>query len=346
MSLWSASIQPRQRRASLVERLTPALDQDWLAGRRSSSGPAATDYNHGSSMSLPAGARLGHYSIVSPIGAGGMGAVYRAHDPRLGRDVAIKVLPTAFSDDPERLRRFEQEARAAGGLSHPNILVIHDVEISDRAARGRGADAPVCFVVMELLEGATLRDELDGSPLPVRKAIDYALQISRGLAAAHEKGIVHRDLKPENLFATSDGRIKILDFGIAKLRAGDGSEAGRLGQTAAATQQATDPGLVIGSVGYMSPEQVRGAAVDHRSDLFSFGVVFYEMLTGRRAFSGESAVETLNAILKDTPPDVSEHTAAAPGSLQRWTRSSPGASRRSPSAAFNRRAIWDSRSRR
>jgi serine/threonine protein kinase len=212
-------------------------------------------------MSLTAGTKLGPYEVIASVGAGGMGEVYRARDTRLGRDVAIKILPPSVSDDPDRLRRFEQEARAAGSLNHPNILVVHDVGDHDR----------VPYVVCELLEGTTLREQLTGAPLPARRAIDYAIQIARGLAAAHERGIVHRDLKPENLFVTRDGRVKILDFGIAKLVEGDQAESA----DTPTEHAATDPGLVLGTVGYMSPEQVRGQRVDHRSDIFSFGAVLY-----------------------------------------------------------------------
>jgi eukaryotic-like serine/threonine-protein kinase len=240
-------------------------------------------------MSLTAGTRLGPYEIVAPIGAGGMGEVYRAHDSRLGREVAVKVLPASFAADAERLRRFEQEARAIGALNHPNIMAVYDIGTHDGAP----------YVVSELLDGETLRTRVGDSPLPRRKAIDYATQIARGLAAAHDKGIVHRDLKPDNLFVTRDGRVKILDFGLAKM-----TEAPAVDSETALVPE-TGAGMVLGTVGYMSPEQVRGQKVDQRSDIFSFGVVLYEMLTGRRAFQGDSAVETMNAILKadPTPPD-------------------------------------------
>ena len=241
---------------------------------------------------IPAGTKLGRYEIRAKIGEGGMGEVYRARDEKLNRDVAIKVLPAAFSQNRDRLRRFEREAQAAGALNHPNILAVYDVGTHD--------DAP--YVVSELLEGESLKDRLNGGAISQRKATDYAVQISRGLAAAHEKGIVHRDLKPDNLFVTKDDRIKILDFGLAKLIE-PASEA--IAQTDIATRKVhTDPGTVMGSVGYMSPEQVRGRQVDHRSDIFSFGTVLYEMLSGQRAFRGESAVETLNAILKDEPREL------------------------------------------
>jgi serine/threonine protein kinase len=240
------------------------------------------------------GTRLGPYEIIAPIGAGGMGEVYRARDTRLGRDVAVKVLPSDLSTDGDRLHRFEQEACAAGALNHPNILSIYDVGTHDGTP----------YVVSELLEGDTLRQRLGGATLAPRRVIDYALQIAHGLAAAHDKGIVHRDLKPENLFVTKDGRLKILDFGIAKLT---GADDHKYSQSEILTRRVhTDPGKVIGTAGYMSPEQVRGLAADHRSDLFSLGAILYEMLSGTRAFHGESAVETMNAILKEDPPELSQ----------------------------------------
>ncbi|HEY3171208.1 MAG TPA: protein kinase [Thermoanaerobaculia bacterium] len=259
-------------------------------------------------MTLPAGTRLGAYEIVAPLGAGGMGEVYRARDAALGRDVAIKVLPAAVSADPDRLRRFEQEARSAGLLNHPNILSIY----------GFGEHEGAPYVVSELLEGSTLRDRMAGSALSPRRAIDYALQVAQGLAAAHEKGIVHRDLKPENLFVTDDGRVKILDFGLAKLTQPEGPPAGAT--TAPTMTGGTEPGVVLGTAGYMSPEQVRGLAADHRSDIFSFGAVLYEMLTGRRAFRGDSAIETMSAILKEDPPELSETNKNLPPALERIVR--------------------------
>ncbi|PYL05706.1 MAG: hypothetical protein DME33_15800 [Verrucomicrobia bacterium] len=256
-------------------------------------------------MTIPAGTKLGRYEIRSKIGEGGMGEVYLARDTQLGRDVAVKVLPSTYSDDTERLHRFEQEASAASALNHPNILSIYDV----------GAHKGSPYVVSELLEGQTLRQRMSGTTLPQRKTIDYALQISHGLAAAHEKGIVHRDLKPDNLFITNDGRVKILDFGLAKLIGAGDTE---LSQTSIPTRRIdTDPGKVMGTVGYMSPEQVKGRAVDHRSDIFSFGAVFYEMLSGRRAFHGESAAETMSAILKEDPPDLSETNQRISPALER-----------------------------
>ena len=244
-------------------------------------------------MTLASGTYLGPYEILAPLGEGGMGEVYRARDTRLGRDVAVKVLSSSLSADGDRLRRFEQEACAAGALNHPNILIVHDI--------GSHHGSP--YVVSELLEGETLRKRISGVPLAQRRAIGYALEIANGLAAAHEKGIVHRDLKPDNVFVTKDGRVKILDFGLAKLTQSDGSHS----QTEIPTRRVnTDPGIVMGTVGYMSPEQVRGQAVDHRSDIFTFGAILYEMLSGRRAFHGQSAADTMSAILKEDPPDLSE----------------------------------------
>ena len=256
-------------------------------------------------MALAAGTKLGPYEVTAPLGVGGMGEVYRAHDARLGRDVAVKVLPSSFAADADRLRRFEQEARATSALNHPNILAIHDL--------GNHEGAP--YVVSELLEGETLRDRIGATPLPLRKAIDYGSQVARGLAAAHEKGIVHRDLKPDNLFVTKDGRVKILDFGLAKLVGGDMLTEGET--NTAGLAKGTDAGKVLGTVGYMSPEQVRAQPVDHRSDIFSFGAVLYEMLSGKRAFRGASAVETMNAILKEDPPPLTETNRQLPPGLER-----------------------------
>ncbi len=244
-------------------------------------------------MTLTTGTKLGPYEILAPIGAGGMGEVYRARDPRLTREVAIKVLPATFSQDPDRLKRFEQEARAAGVLNHPNITAVYDFGMHDGAP----------YIVTELLEGENLRSRLGPGAISPRKAIDYAVQMAKGLAAAHEKGIVHRDLKPENVFLTKDGRVKILDFGLAKLKL-DGAESG---QTDAGTVSGgTQPGVVLGTMGYMSPEQVRGRAADKRSDLFSFGTILYEMLSGQRAFRGDTAADTITAILTKEPPDLSQ----------------------------------------
>jgi eukaryotic-like serine/threonine-protein kinase len=254
-------------------------------------------------MALTSGTKLGPYEIHSSIGAGGMGEVYRARDARLSRDVAIKVLPTSFSADPDRLQRFALECRAAAALNHPNILSIFDI--------GDVQGAP--YVVSELLEGETLRDRLRDGALSSRKAIDYARQIANGLASAHEKGIVHRDLKPENLFITNDGRAKILDFGLAKLTRPEADASGD-----APTQQiATDAGTVMGTVGYMAPEQVRGKPADPRSDIFAFGAILYEMLSGKRAFHGDSAVDTMSAILKEDPPDLAETNRNVSSALER-----------------------------
>ena len=249
---------------------------------------------------LQRGARLGPYVIERLIGSGGMGEVYRARDPRLRRDVAIKVLPVAFSTDVDRLQRFEQEARAAAALNHPNILTVFDI----------GSEAGAPFIVSELLEGATLRERLAG-PVPARKAVAYAVAIARGLAAAHEKGIIHRDLKPENLFVTTDDHVKILDFGLSKLT----SEAPAV--SALQTEGQTAPGTVLGTVGYMSPEQVRGLPADHRADLFALGVVLYELVSGQRAFRRDSAAETMAAIVNEHPPDLRATERQIPPALTR-----------------------------
>ncbi len=289
---------------------------------------------------LSAGAKLGSYEITAALGAGGMGEVYRARDARLGREVAIKVLPGSFSRDPERLKRFEQEARAAGQLNHPNILIVHEFGVHDGAP----------YVVSELLEGETLRQRLsdrdgrrtgvaDATPdaasrtpgssgrdsgaktptagvaLPPRKAIDYGVQIANGLAAAHDKGIVHRDLKPENIFLTRDGRVKILDFGLAKLIAPEAD--GETRTQAAPATAVTDAGVVLGTAGYMSPEQVRAQKTDHRSDIFSFGTILYEMVSGKRAFHRDSSVETMSAILKEEPQELSSTAHNVSPALQR-----------------------------
>jgi len=252
---------------------------------------------------LAAGFRLGPYTILAPLGAGGMGEVYRARDPRLGREVAVKVLPEGVSGDADRLRRFEQEARAASALNHPNILTVFDT----------GSQDGTVYLVTELLEGETLRERLSGGALPVRKAVEIAVQIARGLAAAHEKGIVHRDLKPENLFLTRDGRVKILDFGLARLQPSNIAEAPTI-------LTGTEPGVVLGTVGYMAPEQVRGQSADHRADVFALGAVLYEMLAGRRAFQKDSAAETMTAILREEPPDLAESGRVIPGGVERVVR--------------------------
>lgn len=257
-------------------------------------------------MPLVSGTKLGPYEIVEPLGAGGMGEVYRAHDTRLNRDVAIKILPTSFSADPDRLQRFAQESRAAAALNHPNILSIYDI----------GDDRGMPYVVSELLEGESLRERLRGGAMSSRKAVDYAQQIAKGLAAAHERGIIHRDLKPENLFLTNDGRVKILDFGLAKFIRPDGEKS----DEAPTMQIATEVGTVLGTAGYMSPEQVRGKTSDARSDIFSFGAILYEMLSGKRAFRGDSSAETMSAILKEDPLDLNETNQNVSPALGRVVR--------------------------
>ncbi|MGA9526504.1 MAG: protein kinase [Terriglobales bacterium] len=258
-------------------------------------------------MALTAGTKLGPYEIVSPIGAGGMGEVYRARDARLGRDVALKILPESFAPDADRLRRFEQEARAVAALNHPNILAVFDL--------GQHSGSP--FLVSELLEGESLRDVLDRGPLPQRKTIEYGVQIAHGLAAAHEKGIVHRDLKPENIFVTKDGRIKILDFGLAKLAQ---KSAARPDEMTLTSAQHTAMGVVMGTASYMAPEQVRGELSDARTDIFAFGAVLYEMLTGVRAFRRDTAAETMTAVLKDDPPELSDPGRGVSSTLERIVR--------------------------
>jgi len=241
-----------------------------------------------------AGDTLGTYKVLDLVGRGGMGEVYRARDTRLNRDVAIKVLPREFAADRERLRRFEQEARSAAALNHPNIVSVYDMGAADGSP----------YIVSELMEGQNLREVLRQGPVSARKVLDYAIQAARGLAAAHDIGIVHRDLKPENLFITKDGRVKILDFGLAKLtRLEGGADSGR---TESVT--GTEVGTVFGTVGYMSPEQVRGQNADHRSDIFSFGAILYELFSGQRAFSGDSTAETMSAILHQDPPELPRAT--------------------------------------
>lgn len=256
-------------------------------------------------MGLTSGTKLGPYEILSALGAGGMGEVYRARDTRLSRDVAIKILPETFSSDAERLQRFEQEARILGTLSHPNLLAIYDV----------GEQGGIHFLVSEFLEGQTLRDLLKTEPLRPRHATEYGLQIAKGLAAAHEKNIVHRDLKPENIFMTSDGRVKILDFGLAKVSRLEPRDAMGMTMTAA-----TGVDVVLGTVGYMAPEQVRGQKADTRSDFFAFGAVLYEMLSGKRAFQGATPADTLSAILKEEPPELTEAGRQVPPGLEAIVR--------------------------
>jgi eukaryotic-like serine/threonine-protein kinase len=256
---------------------------------------------------LATGAKLGPYEIISPLGAGGMGEVWRARDARLNREVAIKVLPALLNNDEDQLRRFEQEARATSALNHPNILTVYDIGTHDGAP----------YIVAELLEGADLRAQLNDGALTVRKAIDYAQQITRGLAAAHEKGIVHRDLKPENLFITKDGRVKILDFGLAKLTQ---PKLARVDTEAPTSPLLTESGVVIGTVFYMSPEQTRGERADNRADIFAFGAILYELVTGQRAFQGKSPVEVMHAILKEEPPELSDTSHKIPPQLERIVR--------------------------
>jgi serine/threonine protein kinase len=330
------------------------------AGIRAKRGPAVT---------LQARQQLGPYEVVAPLGAGGMGEVYRARDTRLGREVAIKVLPEHLAKNAEALARFEREAKAIAALSHPNLLAIHDV----------GSEQDVRFAVMELLKGETLRARLrgpsephgrpGGRPLPWRKAVEIGVAIADGLAAAHARGVIHRDLKPENIFITTDGVVKILDFGLARMeplatpsqgrptadmqRAGgdepsDTSDV-RLGDAVISTSYPADsptiteqtrPGTLMGTVHYMSPEQVRGGVgvspargVDARGDIFSFGVVLYEMVTGRRPFTGATPVEVMSAILRDEPPDMVETNCATSFCIA-W--------RRTPRTASSRRRTWPS----
>src|SRR6201997_5195407 len=244
-------------------------------------------------MLLAAGSRLDAYEIIAPLGAGGMGEVYRARDTLLKRDVAIKVLPDYWSRDTDRLQRFELEAQATAALNHPNIVSIFHV--------GQYNGSP--YIVAELLQGESLRDRLRCGPMRLRETCDLGVNIARGLASAHDAGIVHRDLKPENLFVTKDGRLKILDFGLAKLTHSE--EAGSQQTNLPTAAAGTEPGVVLGTIGYMAPEQVRGRPADVRSDIFSFGAILYEMLSGTRAFHGDSAADTMSAILREDPPDLS-----------------------------------------
>jgi serine/threonine protein kinase/Tol biopolymer transport system component len=253
-------------------------------------------------MPLLSDTKLGPYEIGCPLGAGGMGEVYRAHDSRLDRDVAIKVLPEYLTSDPDRLRRFEQEARATAALSHPNILAIFEMD----------THGSVSYLVEELLEGETLRERLGRGPIALRKAIDYGVQIAHGLAAAHDKGIVHRDLKPENLFVTKDGRVKVLDFGLARL-----TQPKETSGFEATQELGTEPGMVMGTVGYMAPEQVKGKTADHRADIFAFGAILYEMVTGKQGFRKPTSAETMTAILNEEPPSISQLTPTAPPGMQR-----------------------------
>jgi serine/threonine-protein kinase len=262
-------------------------------------------------MPLSSSARLGPYEILALLGTGSMGEVYTARDTRLGRLVAIKVLPDSLARDHELLKRFQQEALAASALNHPNVVSVHDV----------GTEGDTYYVVSELIEGQTLRARLDSSPLPLREAVACAAQIAHGLSAAHEKGIVHRDLKPENVMITADNRVKIVDFGIAKI---DMASAGRAAQpTIAMGPAVTLPGSLLGTIAYMSPEQVRGGDAEPRSDIFSLGTILYEMLAGRRPFEGPTAAEVMAAILRDAPPDLPEVPPALSAIVGRCLAKSP-----------------------
>src|SRR3974390_827456 len=258
-------------------------------------------------MPLNVGSRLGPFEILAPLGAGGMGEVYRARDTSLKRDVAIKVLPASYSLDPARLSRFQLEAEAAAALNHPNILSIFHI--------GQQDGSP--YIVSELLEGEPLRSRLRRGPMPLREALETAVEVTQGLAAAHEKGITHRDLKPENLFLTRDGRVKILDLGLAKLSQPHSTDADA---DTEALHEPTRPGQVLGTVGYMAPEQVRGLPADARSDIFAFGAVLYEMLTGKRAFPGSSSADVNSAILHSDPPALSSTSGDMPPAVSRIVR--------------------------
>jgi serine/threonine protein kinase len=253
-------------------------------------------------MPLTPGSRLGPYEILAPLGSGGMGEVYRSRDSRLGREVAVKIISREGSTDPDRIKRFEQEARAAGALNHPNVCAIYDV----------GAHEGSPFVVMELLEGESLREVMAGGPIPLRKALGYMAQAAEGLAAAHAKGIVHRDLKPENLFLTKSGRVKVLDFGLAKLT---GVETGAPAGETSPPGTLTSPGMVLGTLAYMAPEQIRGAAVDARADVFALGVVLYELLAGRRPFEGAMQADVMSAILTQEAAPLTTLRPEAPAQL-------------------------------
>src|SRR5215510_9103045 len=255
-------------------------------------------------MGLQTGQRLGGFEILAPLGAGGMGEVYRARDTRLGREVALKVLPESLAADRDRLARFEQEARAASALNHPNIVTIHEI----------GRDGETTFVAMELVDGKTLRELSVPGPMPVKKVLNIGAQVSEGLAKAHGAGIVHRDLKPENVMVSKDGFVKILDFGLAKLMETDTSGVSALPTIA---QPETRPGTVMGTVGYMSPEQASGEPVDYRSDQFSLGSIVYEMATGNKAFQRKTGAETLVAIIREEPDPLSQAAPKAPAPV-RW----------------------------
>src|SRR5712692_3431156 len=270
-------------------------------------------------MSLTSGTKLGPYEIIAPLGAGGMGEVYRARDTRLGRDVALKILPDSFALDTDRLRRFEQEARAVAALNHPNILAVFDIGAHNQSQLNEGQHNGSPFLVSELLEGESLRAVLDRGALPQRKTIEYGVQIAQGLAAAHDKGIVHRDLKPENVFVSKDGRIKILDFGLAKL-AQKASAAAAESDGITLTSSDTAAGVVMGTASYMAPEQVRSESSEPRTDIFAFGAVLYEMLSEQRAFRRDTPAETMTAVLKEDPPELSDPGRPLSSALERIVR--------------------------
>jgi serine/threonine protein kinase len=296
----SLPAQRRHRHASVEGKLDPGLLESPAAAQVEF--PAES---FASASTLAAGTRLGNYEVRALLGAGGMGQVYRARDMLLKREVAIKIIPHFYSSDPARLHRFRQEAEATAALNHPNILTVYQV----------GQEETTFYIVAELMQGDTLRERLKMGPLPFRTATDYGVQIARGLAAAHQSGVIHRDLKPENIFVTKDGRIKILDFGLAKLV--EHRTGGEAGDEKTRSTQLTDPGSALGTTSYMSPEQVRGSRIDHRSDIFAFGAVLYEMLTGRLAFAKGTSAETMTAILNEDPPALSQSGLNIPTGMQK-----------------------------
>src|SRR2546426_3867998 len=257
-------------------------------------------------MPVAPGVRLGIYEVLAPLGSGGMGEVYRARDTRLNRLIAIKILPAATADDPERRARFEREAQSLAALNHPNIVTIHSVEQID----------DVTLLTMELVEGRPLSEIITTEGRPIQEILKLAIPLVDAVSAAHERGITHRDLKPANIMVTSDGRVKVLDFGLAKLREAQLAES----LTAAPTKSVTGEGHIVGTVAYMSPEQAEGLSVDHRSDIFSFGVILYEWATGRRPFQGSSNVSIISSILRDIPPSITELKPALPADFARIVR--------------------------